>query len=683
MRTPGETQKRRNTILGLVQATRLQYFRPGQRWWSLQLDATNPAALGLLSLLFAVALVPWIPQIPALLIDSSWATAHNLGFQQGWQWGKDIVFTYGPWGWLIAPQYHPATYILLLTAWAGISFVLAQTLLYLRHGSSLGFWVSTTLIFLVLTSATYRGARLYSIGTATLFMTLPIFCVLIQLRPIRRGFWAVNVGLVAVMALAGSIQFLYLVLSVLSLLLLDCYRCLTRRSFPVFLPIWAALFLFFRWCGGQQLRSLPDFFHYSFEIAAGYSDAMSLMGPGREVIFFIAIALPALVFVAFRELRHWRQNATLKPWSGILVVLVWALGCFFVFKSGFVRHDGHAVRAWSWLFVATLLYGFRFQPKKGRYRFGVIFPVLLGLLAISWVHQVGSWFGHPPTKPVTDFAAKFHPQSLRAIADIVIGGGRDELLKRQNEAIADVRWMGSLPPFPGTVDIFPWDEVVPIAGGLDYRPLPGFQNYTVYTSDLFDLNRDRLHSELAPDFLALRWEGLDGRWPTLGMGDTIVDAINLYRPAGTHGRYVILRRRKSPRQLVLEEIAQFKAQLNDWIPTQHYGSPLMASLSIHKTALGEAIGVLFKLPIVEMDVRFENGMVDTYRLIPSIAQTGFLLSPLPETPIDSGALFSSELTDHGKKVAAIRLRDTGPAGSFRHIQFSVKFESLSDIVAGP
>ena len=545
--TPEEKSNRLQRLGRLFSSGHDHSAESGRRWWSLELGATSPAALALLTLLFAIALVPWIPQIPALQIDSSWATVHNFGFQQGWQWGRDIVFTYGPWGWLVAPQYHPSTYVLLLLVWVGISFVLAQTFLYLRHDSSPGFWVSTTLIFLVLTSATYPGARLYSVGSATLFMTLPIFCVLVQLRPIRQGYRAVQTGLVAVMALSGSIQFLYLVLSLLSLLLLDCYRLLARRSFPVFLLLWAAFFLFFRWCGGQQLRSLPDFFHYSIEVASGYSDAMSLVGPGWEVISFAIIALATLAFVTAREFQRGKQNATRNPWDGILVVLVWALGCFFIFKSGFVRHDGHAVRAWAWLFASALLYGFRFQPKHHQYRFGIIFPVLLGLLAVSWTHQIGSWFGHPPTKPATDFALKFHPHHLLTITDIVVGSGRDKLSRRQNEAMALVRWMGSLPPLPSSVDIFPWDEVVPIASGLDYRPLPAFQNYTVYTSDLFDLNRARLFlRKHAPAFLALRWEGLDGRWPTLGMGDTIVDIINLYWPAGSHGQYVILAAKKFP-----------------------------------------------------------------------------------------------------------------------------------------
>jgi len=677
MSTAGEVLKWRERIRGLIYGDRSQEAQSDRHWWSFRLDATNPAALALTTLLFAIALVPWIPLIPMPSLDSSWATAHNLGFQQGWQWGKDIVFTHGPWGWLIAPQYHPSTYTLLVTVWAGISFVLAQTLLYLRRGSSFGFWTSTTLIFLVLTSATYPGARLYSVATATLFMTLPIFCVLVQLRPSERGFWAVNAGLIAVMALSGSIQFLYLVLSVSSLLLLDCYRLLARRSFPVLLLLWAAFFLFFRWCGGQQLRSLPAFFHFSFEVTTGFSDAMSLVGPGWEVIAFAAVALSTLAFVAIREFQQWKESASRDPWSGILVILVWGLGCFLVFKSGFVRHDGHAVRAWSWLFMAALLYGFRFQPNSHQHRFRVAFPILMVLLAISWVHQVGVWFGHPPVKPATDFAMKFHPNNLAAIAGIVVGGGRDGLFQRQNEAIANVLWMGSLPPLPGTVDIFPWDEVVPIARGLDYRPLPVFQSYIVYTSDLIDLNRTRLISEDAPTFLALRWEGLDGRWPTLGMGNTIVDAITLYKPRGSFGRYVILQRRDSPARLVVDGTDRFNVQLNEWVPIRPEKFPLMASFSIHKTLLGTVVGMLFKLPELEMDVRFENGTVGTYRMIPKMAETGFLLSPLPETPIDSAALFTCELADHGRRVAAIRLRDTGPAGYFRHRNLSVTLEELT------
>ena len=129
--------------------------------------------------------------------------------------------------------------------------------------------------------------------------------------------------------------------------------------------------------------------------------------------------------------------------------------------------------------------------------------------------------------------------------------------------------------------------------------------------------------------------------------------------------------------MVLGENDRFDARLNDWIPVPPEESPLLASFFIHKTVLGKAVEMLFKLPLVEIDVRFEDGTVDTYHMIPTIAETGFLLSPLPETPNDSSSLFSSELESRGRKVAAIRLRDTS-LGFYRRIHFSVLLQKFSN-----
>jgi hypothetical protein len=660
--------------------TRFEPVHPDQRWWSLRLDSANPAALILMTLLFSVTIVPWIPDLPIVSLDSSWASVHNHGFQHGWQWGSDIVFTYGPWSWLVAPQYHPSTYLLLVTVWICICFVLSQTFLHLRPGTALAYWASTTLLFMALISATYPLAKFFSVSTTTLFMTLPLFCALVHVQHRERPFWVVQVGLVAVMALSGSIQFLYLLLSVTALLLLDCHHVLARRSYPFYLPIWIAFFLFFRWVAGQELRSLPAFFHFSLEFATGYSDAMSLRGPFREVICFAIIALFTLGLVTLREYRLWRQSETRVPWNGFLVVLVWGLSFFAVFKNGFVRHDGHAVRAWSWLLAATLLYGFRFQPIKGRFRFGIAFPVLVIVSVFGWLHQVSSWFAIPTLEPASDFVEKFHPQRLGDLINIVALDGRAELWQGQNDALANIRRMAALPPLPDTVDIVPWNEVIPLASGMDYRPLPVFQSIAVYTAGLDSLNRARLLSEDAPTIIALQWVGVDGRWPTLGMGSTIAVAFSLYQTREIYGNYVILQRRDSPAQLVTEGLNRLRGQLHDWLLIRSGDSRLMASFSFQKTLMGRAGGTLYKLPHLLMDVRFEGGAIETFRMIPGMAEAGFLLSPLPDTPRASASLFSSGAKIQGRRVAAIRIRDTGPRGRFWRPEFSVTLETVGFLV---
>ena len=78
--------------------------------------ARNPGSERLwvwgLTLFIFLSLPVWAPRIFGPLIDDSWlATLNHFAFD-GLQFGTDLVFTYGPLGFLQVPFYYPGTYAL-------------------------------------------------------------------------------------------------------------------------------------------------------------------------------------------------------------------------------------------------------------------------------------------------------------------------------------------------------------------------------------------------------------------------------------------------------------------------------------------------------------------------------------------------------------------------------------------
>src|SRR5262249_2809432 len=64
-----------------------------------------------------VVFVPFMPDLPGTLpigVDSSWRFAVNEAVAQKLVFGKDIVFTYGPYASVFTKFYHPATAWLML-----------------------------------------------------------------------------------------------------------------------------------------------------------------------------------------------------------------------------------------------------------------------------------------------------------------------------------------------------------------------------------------------------------------------------------------------------------------------------------------------------------------------------------------------------------------------------------------
>jgi hypothetical protein len=89
------------------------------------------------------------------------------------------------------------------------------------------------------------------------------------------------------------------------------------------------------------------------------------------------------------------------------------------------------------------------------------------------------------------------------------------------------------------------------------------------------------------------------------------------------------------------ELAQFSANNN-----------LFLSLDIQKSTLGQLTTLLFQLPAVVLELETTDGAVLTYRLIPSIANTDFLLNPLLLNQTDWLKWYHGQPL---KRVAAVRV----------------------------
>ena len=77
---------------------------PSRGWW----------LTGVLTLFLALwTIVPWRPAAvsgDAPYLDPSWVVVLHLAFLDGLAFGEDIVFTYGPWGFVATRTYVPGTF---------------------------------------------------------------------------------------------------------------------------------------------------------------------------------------------------------------------------------------------------------------------------------------------------------------------------------------------------------------------------------------------------------------------------------------------------------------------------------------------------------------------------------------------------------------------------------------------
>src|ERR1022692_277138 len=87
-------------------------------------------------LLFAILLgsmllllMPWTPWMPVRGLDPSWVRTLDYAFESRFQFGPDLLFTYGPLGFVQADLYSPGSYPWVL-AIRGLVLVLLAMLYY-------------------------------------------------------------------------------------------------------------------------------------------------------------------------------------------------------------------------------------------------------------------------------------------------------------------------------------------------------------------------------------------------------------------------------------------------------------------------------------------------------------------------------------------------------------------------
>lgn len=93
------------------------------------LNIDNGKTVGLFILLFIVfygVLAPFIPVLPPTGLDPSWTQVIKSGYINQWQWGKDLIFTFGPYGFLYTRLFDPGLIAETFFWWGIICFFLTS-----------------------------------------------------------------------------------------------------------------------------------------------------------------------------------------------------------------------------------------------------------------------------------------------------------------------------------------------------------------------------------------------------------------------------------------------------------------------------------------------------------------------------------------------------------------------------
>ena len=605
----------------------------------------------LLVLLSLLTVVWFAPEVPYPAQDSAWVLALNQAVADHLAFGRDVLFTLGPWGTVYAGQYHPATDGMMLAGGAIVALALAGGLWALARGGRR--WVVLLAPVLVATVGQHDP----------LFLCLPVLMLAMSIAVAQDGA-AERFRVAALLLLTSCCALLSLIkgtfgtqavpMVALALLALAIHR--RYRLAAVLLTLYAASLVGFWLWAGQRLPDLPGYLSSMPVVISGYTEGLALDGPVSDIAAYGGGAALLLILL-------WRGGAR-RPGIGTVLLMLGVLFTLFVaFKSGFVRHDEHALIAAGTLALlpVVLVHALRARPLAA--------ALVVSLCVLSFIsHNFPGHEWHPSFQWPSVVGAR--DRLVRAATNAWVRVADPGRWPRYYDAnMAAGRIMMPLPPVTGPSDSYSSGQMALLANGLDWSPRPALQSVTVFSGALEQADLDHLqgadgHPPVQNVFY--RVENEDNRlrstqdglsWPTLLTAfqvtwfDRGLDTALLQRRPDEAAARPLGVALLDGRYRLGEEVA---------IPASPTGLT-WATLDVEPTAAGRLADLLFRPPFLTVAIRYADGPVEHYRLVSGLARAGFMLTARVLTTEDMLRLLLPESRAAGVRPVSIRL--TGQSGT--------------------
>lgn len=451
-------------------------------------------------------------------LDRSWLTALNLARPSSLRFGRDILFTYGPWGYLDYPTGTSRqnlvvgslfAFVSVAVAWLGVWRAFRRVISRDRAA-----WASSAVIVLMIpaggaSTMLLVGAALglldvVSRGTADSSARYPLAasgCAALLLQ-VKFSEGAILIPMVCVACFAVT------------------KRWLTAIKCALTFVVCTGLFWLF---SAQQISDLPRWFIGTIRISRGYTEAMALETDPNSIGYLMMVLLT--VTVAFYLLKYaYRTGLFLALKVGIITGLLMYLGL----REGFGRHDaGH--EAFFYILTVPVLVWFAGAHDTSRLRlFPVVLAVSLGLNGFLHTN---------PSAVRSRWATELEILTDERFQSKFVEVSKAEARKRYGLS-GDL-----LSQLEGPVAVDGWEAALPWAYNLQWKPAPVFQSYVAYTHALDLINRDWLiHSEESQSILRPTSTGIDGRNSLWDPPAYVVAEICNFRPAASTKAWLVLKK---------------------------------------------------------------------------------------------------------------------------------------------
>ena len=559
-------------------------------------------------LLFLLPLIYFIPFpiffAPSTGLDPSWRISLNMAIDKGLIFGKDIVFTYGPLGYLETriPELVSRLPIILFQIFIYINAIVF-ILFWINQEPVKRKWEKLNLVFIPFILLAF-GPALFIPSSITLFFYSLFYMILylkrrdILILPILSiccllsFYMKVNTGIVG--------NFLFVVFMLFILL---------RKYLPVipFLIITAVHFAILYFASYGLNTDFSTYISNSMDIISAYNDAMF------ELQNLMAVILGSVGLVLLIYPFIWSIENIYKSILAYFLLFLFGAHTYILFKQGFTRSDmEHNTIYFSMInFIAILIY-ISFPPIQKR------LPFLAYLLPIALICVVGSKFNQ-------------FLSSMASTGQFIEEMSDPEKKIRLQETYAESRKLA--PEMleiiqDSTVDLLGFETCYMYYNDLNYTPRPVFQSYSAFSPELIQQNVDFFNGEKAPEYIIYHFGTIDGRNHFWEEPKSFIPILSHYTVRGSMqqnneiGPLMLFDKRDTILSVESRELPDAVAKLNEDFTVPVSDQILYMSMEYEYTLLGRIRRFLFQPDVVRMKIWEENENFYDVRLVLPVMQSG-------------------------------------------------------------
>ena len=543
--------------------------------------------------------------------ESSWRAGLSMASIRNMQFGKDIVFTYGPLGFLNVPCFTEYNTWLISAFFVLFLRLLLLVLIFILIKK----YQLNILDYLVLAVVLYFALQRVKNEYLLYFIILSLVYLIITNDRFKKHQLLLCFPICFFMAVLSLFKFTGFFGSVYLLVFLSIYFAYNKKYKSILLAagIYSSSIILLLFLAGQKIVNFPLFLLSGYKMSSGYNSGMSISGPDGELL--IGMLVIGLIFFIVLD-SFLKKNKDL-----ILFVLINAAYIFLSFKHGFVRQDAHVYIFFTNMLLVLLITAFALKSESRvilQHSSFILMVVLIGLI-----------FSH--------YKAVLIPKVKRGYDNIysavsLIKASDDERAQRINRNKDRIKKSYSLDDMTvnyisdKSMDVLQKEISIAYAYDFNWCPRPVFQTYGAYTHELDVLNARHFEGDDSPEVLLYDLGTIDFRYHLFDTPATFRTILDNYKSVLIDKGFLLLEKRDTPYLSIVEEISTIDVNIGETIniPKSEDGF-VFARIYMDYSLLGKFANILYKTPYMIIVLKSEEKEYE-HRFIISTAENGIFLS---------------------------------------------------------